>query len=196
MTGGGLFDQEGLRSGVANTEAEKDECFALRYRVYVEDFGCSIPSADHRRRIDRTEDDDSATQIYVRRGDHVIGTMRVHHGAASALPHAFREACELEQFLADTPLEQMMSIGRLAIEKHERGGAAIVPLFQECLRWTRRDHPDTRLAFILAIEEPRLIALYRLLRFEPIHPDKRIRVDVGVCVPMFTRLGPRDGRQA
>lgn len=184
---------EPVRAGVAQTQAEREACFALRYRVYVEEFGCDVPTADHRRKLDRTGDDVAATQIYASRGSKVIGTMRLHHGATSALPQAFLDGCEPHLYLPATPLAQMMGIGRLAIDASERGGAAIAPLFRECFRWLRENHPETKLAFILAIEEQRLLALYRLLGFKPIDPDRRIRVDVGICVPMVLRLAPGIG---
>lgn len=180
-----------LRAGVARTEAEKEACFALRYRVYVEEFGCDVPTADRARGLDRTADDDGATQIQVSRGSEVVATLRIHHGATSEIPMVFRESCDLLRFLADTPIERMMSIGRLAIDPRERGGTAIVPLFQECFRFARQSHPDTGLIFILAMEEPRLLALYRLLGFRPVDPARRVRVDVGVCLPMVMRLGGR-----
>src|SRR5690606_16028167 len=35
---------------IARDGAERDACFALRYRVYVEEQGRQAPAADHRRR--------------------------------------------------------------------------------------------------------------------------------------------------
>lgn len=175
---------------VATTDGERQACFALRYRVLVEELKWDIPTADHHRRLDRTAEDHSATHIYARCNDDVIGTMRLHHGATSEIPRELREACELHRFLADTPIDQMVTIGRLALDARQRGGPATVALFQGCVRFLKESHPTTSLVFIFATEEPRLIALYRLLGFRPIDPDKRYPVAMGV--PMFSRITATD----
>lgn len=175
---------------VATTDVERQACFALRYRVLVEELKWDIPTADHHSRFDRTAEDDSATHIYARHNEDVIGTMRLHHGATSEIPRELREACEMQRFLADTPIDRMVTIGRLALDARHRGGPATVALFQGCVRFLKESHPATSLVFIFATEDPRLIALYRLLGFRPIDPGKRYPVAMGV--PMFSRIVAAD----
>ena len=184
-----LPDRMATAVRVAETEAEREACFALRYQVYVEELGCEIPTADHHRKLDYTQEDESAVHLCVSSGDDVIGTMRMHHGATSEIPLRFHEGCELHRFLPDTPITQMVAFGRLAIKTGRRGGAAVVPLFQGCFRFLMESHPTTRLAFILPMDEPRLIKLHRLLGFQPIDPNKRCHLDTGLCLPMVARIG-------
>lgn len=165
---------------VATTGEERHACFALRYRVLVEELKWDIPTADHHRKLDRTAEDDGATHIYASCNDDVIGTMRLHHGATTEIPRELREACGLQCFLADTPIDQMVTIGRLALEAQQRGGPATVALFQGCVRFLKENHPATSLVFIFATDEARLIALYRLLGFRPIDPDRRYPVAMGI----------------
>jgi predicted GNAT family N-acyltransferase len=187
-----LPDRAPVAVRVAETEAEREACFALRYQVYVEELGCDIPTADHHRKLDCTEEDESAVHLYVSCGGGVIGTMRIHHGATSEIPLRFHEGCELHRFLPDTPITQMVAIGRLAIDAGQRGGTAIVPLFQEGFRFLMESHPTTRLAFILPMDEPRLIRMHRLLGFQAIDPNKRCHLDTGRCLPMFARIAASD----
>ena len=184
----GVLPERAISVHVAQTDAEREACYALRYRVFIEELKGEAPTADHHRRIYRVAEDDSATQLYARCGDDLIGTMRLHHGATSELPLDFREGCDLDRFLPDTPIGQMMTIGHLAIEKGQRGGPAIVALFQGCFRLVMENHPDTRLVFIIARDDPKLIALYRMVGFRPVDPNKRVQLDVGPCLPMFVKI--------
>lgn len=169
---------------VAETAAERELCYMLRYRVYVEEFQCKVPTADHQRKQDWTKDDDTATLYYASLGDEIVGTIRIHHGADTDIPIAFYQTCDLQRFLADTPLEQMMAVGRLAIDASHRGGKATVALIQGCFSSVLDNHPDTRLVFILALDEPRLTAMYRMLGFRPVG-QKTYLYDLGQTLPMF-----------
>jgi predicted GNAT family N-acyltransferase len=205
MTGDPLERRtSGLR--VAETEAERIACYALRYRVFIEELGFDIPTADHERKLEHTPEDSSAAQLYVSIGAEVIATMRLHHGSSSDLLPHFREGFELlHRLLPDTPIHQMVSIGRLAVDPRHRGGSAIAPLFQGVVRVLEERHPTTSLAFIFAVDEPKRIALFQLLGFQPLYqhlgfqsggPEMQIRVDIGVCVPLIKRILIAEARKA
>lgn len=183
-------ERAAVSARVARSAAEREACFALRYRVLVEEMKRDCPTADHARKLYRLESDSTATQFYVSSGEDVIGVLRMHHGATAELPLEFREGCELHRFTSDTPVGQMVCLGGLVVEPGRRGGAALVPLFQGCFRFVMEEQPTTSLAFILALEDPRLLALYRMLGFRAIDPDKRWRLDIGLCLPMVTRITP------
>jgi len=173
---------------VARSEAERDACFALRYRVYVEELGCRIAAADHRRKLDYAAEDDTAILFCAHSGGKLIGTVRVHHGAGMGIPRCFHEACDLPRFLANTPLTRMAAIGRLAIDVPYRGGKTVVTLLRDCFRVIIEDHPDTSLVFILALDDRRLIDVSRLLGFRRVDPERLYMMDVGLSVPMFSTI--------
>ena len=52
-------------------------------------------------------------------------------------------------------------------------------------------HPNTTLIFILAMDNPRLLALYRMLGFERLDEDLLYPSDLGPTVPMCARLNAR-----
>lgn len=183
---------------IAETEAERDACYALRYRVFIEELGFDIATADRQSKLERTPEDSSAAQLYVSLGAEVIATMRLHHGSSpDHLPH-FRAGFELlHRLLPDTAIDQMVSIGRLAVDPRHRGGSAITPLFQGVIRFLEERYPATSLAFIFAVDEPKRIAFYQFLGFRPLYqhmglqsvgPEMQIRVDMGVCVPLIKKI--------
>jgi predicted GNAT family N-acyltransferase len=180
-----------ITTHIAEASADRDLCYRLRYRVYIDEFHCKIPTADREHKLDRTKDDANATLFYANMGDEMIGTVRVHHGAVADIPTYFVEACQVRRFLADTPLSQMMTIGRLAIAAHHRGGMAAGILIRDCLSFFSKSYADTKLIFILPPDEPRLIALYRMLGFRPVDETRKYTHDLGLSVPMFLCVDER-----
>jgi hypothetical protein len=185
---GDLPNQPAMTVRMAETNADREACYALRYRVFIEEQRRHVPTVDHDRKLYRLEEDSSAMQLLANCGDEVVGTMRIHHGAASEIPLEIRERYEMHRFLAETPIEQMMSIAGLAMERHRRDGATTVTFAQLCFRLVKGRYPDTGLVFILAPEAPRLMALYEWFGFRMIDPNKRARLDARVLVPMFVRI--------
>ncbi len=183
-----LLNSPALTVRVAETKAEREACYALRYRVFIEEQGRDVPTVDHHRKLYRLEEDSSAMQLLANCGDDVLGTMRIHHGAASEIPLEIRERYEMHRFLTEVPIKQMMSIAGLAIERHQRGGTATVAFVQECFRLVMERYPNTKLVFIIAPEDPRLMALYQWFGFRTIDPNKRTRLDARLLVPMFARI--------
>lgn len=190
---------------IARDGAERDACFALRYRVYVEEQGRQAPAADHRRRLERNADDETGILFCVRSGDEVVATVRVHHGAVTGLPLCVREAFGLPEAGAAATGEapawrtaagspdprQAGVISRLAIDARHRGGQTIVALLRGCMAWFREEGRETRQVYILAFDDPGLVALYGMLGFKPIESRARYMIDLGATVPMVASLAAR-----
>jgi ribosomal protein S18 acetylase RimI-like enzyme len=82
-------------------------------------------------------------------------------------------------------------ISRLAIDPRHRGGIAIVSLFREAFRLLMEQHPKTSLIFILAMDNPRLLSLYRMLGFERLDEHLFYPSDLGPTVPMCAKVNAR-----
>lgn len=171
---------------MAATEAERDECRALRYRVYVEEQGRPSALADHERRLDHSADDATGILFCARAGGALAGTVRVHHGAVTDIPAFVRSMCGLPR---EGALPHVAAIGRLAVDGRYRGGKAIVALLRECMAWLSADGRDTRQLFIVALDIPGVIAMYRMLGFRFIEPVTRHMSEIGPVVPMVLALG-------
>lgn len=178
---------------IAATEAEREACCALRYRVYVEEQGRPSALADHERKLDLSADDASGTIFYARIGGAVAGTVRVHHGAVTDIPAFIRRMCGLPE---EGALPHVAALGRLAVASEHRGGTAIVSLLRECMAWLDADGRDTRQLFIVALDIPGVLAMYRMLGFKPIEPVTRHMSEIGPVVPMVRSLAGASGKHA
>jgi predicted GNAT family N-acyltransferase len=184
---------------IARTAAEREACLALRYRVYITEMKCPSPTADHARKLDLTAEDDDAIHVGAWIGRDLIATLRIFHGArgfpGSFVEHAKAalQSCDLRRLrkFAGVPPSRVAVISRLAIDPGHRGGTAIVRLFRESFRLQMEEYPDTSLLFILAMDDPRLLALYRMLGFERLDEQLTYTSDLGSTVPMCARLNAR-----
>ena len=185
---GKLLDLAGLDTGFAQSDAERDACYAIRYQVYVEEQGRQPPLADHARKLDRNADDASGLLMYVRSNDAIVGTLRLHHGHDTGIPPFVREACKLP----DDPaaLKHVAAISRLAIAAEHRGSRATVSLFRATFAWLNAAPRSTQQLYILALDEPKLIAMYRMLGFKLLEPERRYTTDLGSTVPMVCTVKP------
>jgi hypothetical protein len=79
-------------------------------------------------------------------------------------------------------------VSRLAIDSRYRGGTATVALFRESFRLLLEKYPETSLLFVLSLDNPRLLALYKMLGFQTLAPERTFDSDLGPIVPMFKKL--------
>jgi putative hemolysin len=185
---------DGLTVAPALTPAEREACFALRYRVFVEEQGCRPPTADHERRLDRNADDETGVLLMARLGGEVVGTLRLHHGAEQGIPPFIEQACGMADREPDVPAQQTAAVTRLAIDRRHRGGPTVVALLRGCFAYLNADGRATTRVLILALDTPGHALLYRLLGFRRVAGGARYLTDVGPCVPMFVDVAPPTAR--
>lgn len=181
-----MFDHSSLQVDFAEDAAARDACYALRYRVYVEEQERQPPLADHVRKLDRNADDATGLILQVR-SDVVLGTLRIHHGSVTGIPPFVREACVLPDDAE--ALREVAAISRLAIAPEHRGGKVVVALLRHAFEWLQQQ--QTRQLYILALDEPKLLALYKVMGFRPLQPERRYTTDLGPTVPMLSTLKAR-----
>lgn len=179
-------DATGLTISIAASDAEREACCALRYRVYMEEQKRSSAIADHARRLDLSADDASGVLFCARLDGVLVGTLRAHHGATTDIPPFIRRACQMPE---TAPLPTVAAISRLAVDPAHRGNTTIVMLLRACNAWLVADGRVTRQVSIVAFDIPRLIAMYRLLGFKPVEPVTSHMSEIGPVVPMTYRLG-------
>lgn len=183
-----MKNDSGLTISIAASQAERDECCALRYRVYVEEQKRPSAMADHGRKLDLSADDASGVIFCARIDGVLVGTLRVHHGATTDIPPFFRRACLLSQ---TEPLPTVAVIGRLAVDAAHRGSNTVVALLRACNAWLMGEGRATEQVFIVAFDIPRLITMYRMLGFRPLEPTVSHMSEIGPVVPMSYKLGGR-----
>lgn len=179
-------EASGLTISIAASDAEREACCALRYRVYVEEQKRHSTIADHERRLDRSADDASGVFFCAHVDGVLVGTVRVHHGATTDIPPFVRRTCMLPE---TAPLPTVAAIGKLAVDPAHRGANAIVMLLRACTAWLTADERATQQVFILAFDIPGVIGLYRMLGFKPVEPMTSHMSEIGPVVPMMRALG-------
>jgi predicted GNAT family N-acyltransferase len=179
---GKLLGLPELDIGFAQTEAEREACYAVRYQVYVEEQRRGLQKADHARKLECNADDASGLLMYVRSNGTIVGTLRLHHGSDTGIPPFAREAFALP----DEPaaLQHVAAVGRLAIAAEHRGSRATIALLRAAFDWLNTAPCSTQQIYILALDVPKLIAMYRMLGFKELQPERRYMTDLGETVPM------------
>jgi len=80
-------DQEvSIQIGIAETDAEKEKIFRLRYEIYIEELKRKPNLANHRSKQLVDEIDHWAILLYAKVGTEYIGTMRVNIGLIDDFP--------------------------------------------------------------------------------------------------------------
>lgn len=179
---GKLFDLAELETGFAQDDAEREACYAVRYKVYVEEQRRELMHADHARKLDRNPDDATGLLMYVRSNGTIVGTLRLHHGLDTGIPPFVREACNLPGDPA--ALRHVAAISRLAIAAEHRGSRVTVALLRAAVAWLDEAPRSTQQIYILALDDPKLVAMYRMLGFRVLQPERRYTTDLGATVPM------------
>jgi len=152
---------EGLQARIAQSLADREAAYRLRYEVYVAEQGKPYPEADHERRQLSDELDDVSTIIAVTGHDgRPVGTQRSTWFEAGESMAELSGLFRLGRFEGFSPAETCVS-SRVAVLPEFRLGAARDLLFNfmyECGVQTQ-----TRLCFMTCA--PILVRLFRRYGF-------------------------------
>ena len=141
----------------AESEADREAIYRLRYDVYVEEMGRYRSVADHEKaHLKEPEDDTSRLFCAVDEDGKVVGTMRVTWGGDTDFNQRMIDQYDLEPFLQSVPREQMIVGERFMVTPDQRGSDVIFKLFQTYLQLVN----EKRIQLIFGDCEPHLLNLY------------------------------------
>jgi hypothetical protein len=151
---------------------------ALRYEVLVEEFGETLPGADHTTRLAPDPLDDSATLLALQaRSGELIATLRLNLSAPTSIPSALQQSLLLERFKDFGPRALSYTSG-LAIARASRSPAVLSLLIGAAYKLCRAQ--GVRFDFVAAT--PATLSIYDRLGYRR-YADNA--VDNGVLrVPM------------
>lgn len=113
-----------------DTATEREEIFAFRYRVYVEELGMTS-EADHERKWLCDSLDDVAVSYAVTDGDEILGSLRVVYlrdvPDTAALVQKFR----MEPAIDDLGVDAICMTSRFILDRRLRHGKTIYRLIQK-----------------------------------------------------------------
>jgi CRP-like cAMP-binding protein len=151
---------------VAQTEAEQNAVFRMRYDIYVgEKNELGVPHADHARHEIRTPEDSlpDATIMYTGTPERVTGSLRVRVWGPGEIPADVRRRYSLSRF-PDIDTRSICQVGHLMMVPTLRGTAAVVALTSSAVEKTVTEHG---VEMMIADCAPGLLDTYRHLGLRP-----------------------------
>jgi CRP-like cAMP-binding protein len=155
-----------LRVAVAETADEREACFRLRYRVYVEEMGKRPAAADHVRKSYSDALDEPATLLYVSDGSEVVASVRTLWGG-DATPAEYVERYDLDGVLAPVPKTELGFTSYLNIAPEWRQTRAMGMALEGAYRRIRER--GAWLSFVQG--NPALIPMYERMGFRRFRPN-------------------------
>jgi GNAT superfamily N-acetyltransferase len=169
------------------SDAEREQVYRFRYRIYVEDMHLSPPDADHARGILRDALDDVAVAYALYDDGEVVGSLRGVYLADVPDPTPLIEKFRLQPALEAFGPEAIGATSRFMVHPKLRGGRAIFELMAACFedaqaRGVRLNYGDC---------SPHLLTFYEHLgyrRYTRAYNDTAY----GFKVPILMLVGDRD----
>lgn len=142
---------------VASTEAEREDVYRFRYRIYVEEMQRRQKHADHQARRIVDPLDMGGINLVARRGEEVIGVVRVNLARDGHLG-PYERFYRMTERGADHPARTSICT-RLMVVPEQRKGLLAVRLSKACLsvglragvRWTYIDCNDHLVPFFTGL---------------------------------------------
>lgn len=115
----------------ARTPEEICAAQSLRYRVFVEECGATVPPSDHAAGLERDRFDAFADHwlLLDRKSQQVIGTQRTLDRAQAARAGGFYSAQEFDLAPLMNSDRQLLELGRSCMDPVHRGGAGVFLLW-------------------------------------------------------------------
>ncbi|WP_372591872.1 GNAT family N-acetyltransferase [Guyparkeria sp.] len=119
----------------AITAAEREACYRLRYRVFVEEMGARVPEADDGLELDRFDPYCHHLMVRDTHSGAVVACTRILTDTQACLTGGFYSAQEFElDAIARLP-GRVMEIGRTCVAPEARSGATIAVLWSGLARF-------------------------------------------------------------
>lgn len=114
------LDQPDVVIRIAESAADREAVYRLRYRVYVEELGFRQAYADHGRKIVQDRLDAAAVVLLAEVGGEVVGTVRTNVASNGDLGR-YAELHRLHE-LRDVALSQVTMTSKLIVDERYRQG--------------------------------------------------------------------------
>ncbi len=166
-------------------DAMRARVYRFRYDVHVGELGKGGAGVCHETRTVRDTADEVGVLFVALEEDRIVGTARMCHGRADALPESYREWFATEAAEAEFGASRITFTSRLMVDPGYRGRTLASLLVMRLYDWGI--HQGTDLDFCMA--ETPLLRMYYRLGYRTHRSSIRVR-DVGVRVPLV--LAARD----
>lgn len=130
---------------LARSESELRAVQALRYKVFVEEFGSDGPLVDHEARLERDRFDpvfDHLLLIDVKKESQIVGTYRLARNDQAARVGQFYSESEYDISRLTESGRNLLELGRSCLLKEYRGGVALHHLWAAVGAYVREHDID------------------------------------------------------
>ncbi|MGE5700970.1 MAG: GNAT family N-acyltransferase [Clostridia bacterium] len=172
----------------AQTEAEKEAIYQLRYQVYIEELGKEFDRIDHenKRLVDALDGVGKTILFYAKKEDEIIGTVRLNIGTADQFPQKYRDVYKLDFFQQYQPEQPILAVGsRMFISAPYRKGKLYVKLIWALIT----ELLEQRIPFLFLNSSPEISHLYTGLGAIFIREEGFTDDGVGYQMPMLWMPG-------
>lgn len=150
-----------IRIGIAETDAEKNAVYRMRYEIYVDEMNEFRDTADHDKRLFFEPEDANGRIFYATQNDKVIGTLRCTLSNDAELPQHIIEDYSLHTFLNEVPPTAIAIIEHILIVGELRNTDLLFNLYTALLDLCNK----LRIQLIFTHCPPHLLNLYQSLGF-------------------------------
>ena len=171
-----------VRVQEATSDADRQEIYRFRYRVYVEELKKPLPYADHERRLYTDELDEHARLLvaYDENAGTIVGTVRTLFGAEYPFSEELIERMQLAPMIAAIGEERLSHSGIFMVDPAHRGltiaSQLVAHMFQLGL--------SIGATADICVAELALVRPYYQLGYRPYAPPMRPYPNAGLRVPL------------
>ncbi len=165
---------------IAQTQAEREAIYRLRYEVYVEEMHIFNDVADHEQRMLYGENDAGARLMYAKVGDELIGSLRLNLGKDGQFSNELEQTYDLQRFRSAINDDQLLVLTRFMVRKAYRGSQLSFRMIEEVAEICKREQIDVAVCDC----QPHLIRYYQRMGFRsyacPVYNDAAF----GIMIPL------------
>jgi len=170
------------RIAIAETDAEREAVYRLRYDVYVEEMGRYQSVADHARRMLYEDVDEQSRISYAEIDGEVVATGRLTWGGDGPFPQRMIDQYSLAPFLAELPADAIAVGERAMVRPHLRGTDLLFKMMVSGRDWVA----ERRIQLIFGDCEPHLLNLYLGLGMRTYSRTNINSAEAGYLIPIVT----------
>lgn len=165
---------------IAQTQAEREAIYRLRYEVYVEEMHVFNDIADHERRMLYGDNDNNAWLMYAKIGDELIGSLRLNLGKSGRFSDELEETYDLQRFRKVIDDDQLLVLTRFMVRKAYRGSQLSYRMIEEVAEICKREAIEVAVCDC----QPHLVRYYQRMGFRsyacPVYNDAAF----GIMIPL------------
>ena len=172
----------------ANTRAELDAVYRLRYEVYVEEMQIFGDVADHENRVLIGPNDHTARILYAKIDNEIVGSLRLNLGKDAPFSHELESTYNLQNFRQAIDDDQMLILTRFMVKPEYRGTSIAHQMICQVAELCVEE--DIEVSFCDC--QPHLVRYYQRIGFRsyecPVYNDP----EFGIMIPLTFINGDLD----